>query len=196
MRCTQCLNSGVGRSYNGQERVDSRIGVKVCAEEAEWIGNHAGVLACEPRPVVVPPAAVESPQGSAENKVLLNGAWMERDDALFQVVMTGTVHDLRRILAGGANVDAENPHQGRNRALHYASMRKDTEHGAHATRAEICDALLEAGPAMGGRNKEGSTALHLAVLEAHLDVAGVSLYDSTFSRTVWRLYGGAKGLVV
>jgi hypothetical protein len=24
----------------------------------------------------------------------------------------------------------------------------------------------------------------------------VSLYDSTFSRTVWRLYGGAKGLVV
>jgi hypothetical protein len=22
------------------------------------------------------------------------------------------------------------------------------------------------------------------------------LYDSTFSRTVWRLYGGAKGLVV
>ena len=26
--------------------------------------------------------------------------------------------------------------------------------------------------------------------------AGVSLYDSTFSRTVWRLDGGAKGLVV
>ena len=25
---------------------------------------------------------------------------------------------------------------------------------------------------------------------------GVSLYDSTFSRTVWRLYGGAKGLVM
>jgi hypothetical protein len=24
----------------------------------------------------------------------------------------------------------------------------------------------------------------------------VSLYDSTFSRKVWRLYGGAKGLVV
>jgi hypothetical protein len=28
------------------------------------------------------------------------------------------------------------------------------------------------------------------------DVAGVPLYDSTFSRTVWRLYGGAKGLVM
>jgi hypothetical protein len=28
------------------------------------------------------------------------------------------------------------------------------------------------------------------------DLAGVSLYDSTFSRTVWRLCGGAKGLVV
>jgi hypothetical protein len=26
--------------------------------------------------------------------------------------------------------------------------------------------------------------------------AGVSLYDSTFSRNVWRLYGGAKGLVM
>jgi hypothetical protein len=25
---------------------------------------------------------------------------------------------------------------------------------------------------------------------------GVSLYDSTFSRTVWMLYGGAKGLVM
>ena len=25
---------------------------------------------------------------------------------------------------------------------------------------------------------------------------GVSFYDSTFSRTVWRLYGGAKGLVM
>jgi hypothetical protein len=114
LRCTQCLNSGAGRNYHGQERVDSRIGVKVCVEDAEWIGNRAGVLACEPRPVVVPPAATELPQGSAEDKVLINGAWMEKDDALFQVVMTGTVHDLRRILANGANVDAENPHQGRN----------------------------------------------------------------------------------
>ena len=25
---------------------------------------------------------------------------------------------------------------------------------------------------------------------------GASLYDSTFSRAVWRLYGGAKGLVM
>ena len=31
---------------------------------------------------------------------------------------------------------------------------------------------------------------------AFLGVSGVSLYDSTFSRTAWRLYGGAKGLVV
>ena len=31
---------------------------------------------------------------------------------------------------------------------------------------------------------------------AFLGVSGVSLYDSTFSRTVWRLYGGAKGLVM
>ena len=28
------------------------------------------------------------------------------------------------------------------------------------------------------------------------DGRGVSLYDSTFSRTVWRLYGGAKGLAM
>jgi hypothetical protein len=39
--------------------------------------------------------------------------------------------------------------------------------------------------------------------EASVDVAGesepepgVSLYDSTFSRTVWRLYGGVKGLLM
>jgi hypothetical protein len=30
----------------------------------------------------------------------------------------------------------------------------------------------------------------------HLDGSGVSLHDPTFSRTVWRLYVGAKGLVV
>jgi hypothetical protein len=29
------------------------------------------------------------------------------------------------------------------------------------------------------------------------DIAAIiALYDSTFSRTVWRLYGGAKGLVM
>jgi hypothetical protein len=33
-----------------------------------------------------------------------------------------------------------------------------------------------------------------AILEGH--ETGVSLYDSTFSRTVWRLYGGAEGLVM
>jgi hypothetical protein len=41
----------------------------------------------------------------------------------------------------------------------------------------------------GGRNKNDKQAPVQALRCA-------SLYDSTFSRTVWRLYGGAKGLVV
>ena len=48
----------------------------------------------------------------------------------------------------------------------------------------------------GARAGVGGRRADRAELRGGLQGAGVSLYDSTFSRTVWRLYGGAKGIVM
>jgi hypothetical protein len=51
-------------------------------------------------------------------------------------------------------------------------------------------------PAAGGHGPGDGRAAHPARGGWHPGPRGVSLYGSTFSRTVWRLYGGAKGLVM
>ena len=57
LRCTHCQN---GRG----QRLDATINVKDCSD-AEWIGNHAGKLACEPRPQASLPQGADSPEASA-----------------------------------------------------------------------------------------------------------------------------------
>jgi hypothetical protein len=66
-------------------------------------------------------------------------------------------------------------------------------------RLEAARLLLDGGAEPSRAGSDGNTPLMTAAGHGKLKVPvdmHLSLYDSTFSRTVWRLHGGAKGLVV
>jgi hypothetical protein len=98
---------------------------------------------------------------------------------------------------GGGGAAPERPRAG---SLHVAVSNADA--ALAGMDSGLCEVAVVTADEWALRSKQGSNCnklVHDGVLfekENAYAVRGVPLYDSTFSRAVCRLYGGAKGLVV
>eukprot|EP01052_Picozoa_sp_SAG31_P006104 SAG31_NODE_277_length_18641_cov_21.357944_11_plen_309_part_00 len=93
--------------------------------------------------------------------------------AFYAAVRSGTVEEVEDLLAyEGVDVDNWDAHDNNNRALHIIAGRNDTG----ITTKEIltiAQALLDAGPMLDAENSRDATALHVAVLNMHLDISSM-----------------------
>jgi protein disulfide-isomerase-like protein len=97
----------------------------------------------------------------------------EVNEALFKAVREGTSAEVNELLTDwSAKVDAYDTIYKNNRPLHMIAMRNDTS-GVDGVLdiLEIGRVLINHGAMIDAENKDDSTALHLAVLDVHLDVA-------------------------
>lgn len=92
------------------------------------------------------------------------------EQAFFAAVRSGTKDEVEELLAEHkADVDAYDRGDKNNRALHIVAGRNDSVPEIIAITRE----LVAAGPIIDAENKDDSTPLHIAILNAHLDVAAI-----------------------
>jgi ankyrin repeat protein len=93
---------------------------------------------------------------------------------LFEAAKTGKLATLRRLLAGGADVNGQA--RGRDNLLGYAvDSGTPLMAAAESGQAEACRLLLDAGARVNVRNANGSTALMHAAAPGHLEVVRLLL---------------------